>query len=110
MSRFTITLKSGSRIDPDATIGFDRPMQTYFLQGFPKPFKDWDDFEIWLGLDVEACRTLEILIDAARSRGYEIDGLTDEMRSFMENEAAMPFEGNALVEAMLRIGQTQVLE
>lgn len=109
MSRFTVTLKSGSRIDPDATIGFDRPMQTYFLQGFPKPFKDWDDFEIWLGLDVEACRTLEILIDAARLRGYEIEGLTDEMRLVMENEAATSFKSNDILLAMLSTGQTQVL-
>lgn len=110
MSRFFITLTSGSRSDPAAVIGYDRPMRTYFLQGFPKPQLDWDDFEIWLGLDIEACRTLEILVDAARLRGFEIVGLTDEMRLQMEMEAATPVEENDWVSAMLQhMGDTRVL-
>lgn len=37
MSRYTITVtKTASRhSDPDAVIGYDRPLQTFFLQAFP---------------------------------------------------------------------------
>ncbi|MFB4375952.1 hypothetical protein RAC92_20515 [Agrobacterium sp. CR_3] len=37
MSRYTITLtRTATRhSDPDGTIGYDRPLQTFFLQAFP---------------------------------------------------------------------------
>ncbi|QPB22155.1 hypothetical protein [Rhizobium sp. 007] len=43
MSRYTITVaKTASRhSDPDAVIGYDRPLQTFFLQAFPD--EDGDD-------------------------------------------------------------------
>ena len=36
MSRYTITVTSSdSRFDPDAVIGYDPPLRTFFLQAFP---------------------------------------------------------------------------
>lgn len=74
MSRYTITLLKGERTDDEAVIGFDPPLRTFFLQGFDTD----DDFgspEIWLGTLLEEFPTFEGIIEAARSRGYEIRGL-----------------------------------
>ncbi|MDH0117469.1 hypothetical protein [Agrobacterium pusense] len=48
MSRYTITAtRTASRhSDPDAIIGYDRPLQTFFLQAFPDA--DGEDLELWL--------------------------------------------------------------
>lgn len=35
MSRYTITVTSEDHADPDATIGYDPPLHTFFLQAFP---------------------------------------------------------------------------
>ena len=34
MSRYTITVTGQGRSDPEAIIGYDRPLRTYFLQAF----------------------------------------------------------------------------
>lgn len=93
MSRFYVTLQQGSRTDPEAIIGYDRPMGTYFLQGFPVDKGEYEDFEIWLGLDFGACKTLDILFDAADRLGFKILDLKEEQRLAMEEEAATPYEG-----------------
>ena len=52
MSRYTITVtRTASRhADPDAIIGYDRPLQTFFLQAFPDA--EGEDLELWLGTDM----------------------------------------------------------
>ncbi|WP_199915348.1 hypothetical protein [Aminobacter sp. MSH1] len=47
MSRYIITVTSEDRADPDATIGYDPPLRTFFLQAFPD--ETGDDLELWLG-------------------------------------------------------------
>ena len=51
MSRYTITVtKTASRhTDPDAVIGYDRPLQTFFLQAFPD--EKGEDLDLWLGTE-----------------------------------------------------------
>ncbi|MBB4277879.1 hypothetical protein [Rhizobium mongolense] len=58
MSRYTITVtKAASRhSDPDAVIGYDQPLQTFFLQAFPD--EDGDDLALWLGTEFRAFETI----------------------------------------------------
>ena len=35
MSRYFITVTGEGRTDPEALIGYDPPLQTFFLQAFP---------------------------------------------------------------------------
>ena len=71
MSRYTITVtRTASRhADPDAIIGYDRPLQTFFLQAFPDA--DGEDLELWLGTDVREFETLSQLRTAAIARGFD---------------------------------------
>ena len=69
MSRYTITVTSSDgRSDPDATIGYDPPLRTFFLQAFPD--ETGDDLALWLGTSDREYETIEALQTAARSRGY----------------------------------------
>ena len=60
MSRYTITVTASHRADPDAVIGYDPPLRTFFLQAFPDESGDdlalWGESEIVVGLVGEACR------------------------------------------------------
>ncbi|WP_292326260.1 hypothetical protein [Mesorhizobium sp.] len=47
MSRYTITVTSDHRSDPNAVIGYDPPLRTLFLQAFPD--ESGDDLALWLG-------------------------------------------------------------
>lgn len=71
MSRYTITVtRTASRhADPDATIGYDRPLQTFFLQAFPDA--DGEDLELWLGREFREFETLSQLRTAAIARGFD---------------------------------------
>ncbi|TCU21273.1 hypothetical protein EV130_111130 [Rhizobium azibense] len=71
MSRYTITVTkiSSRHSDPDAVIGYDRPLQTFFLQAFPDEFGD--DLALWLGTEFRAFETLCALRAAALSKGYD---------------------------------------
>jgi len=40
MSRYTITVTSNDRSDPDAIIGYDPPLRSFFLQAFPDETDD----------------------------------------------------------------------
>lgn len=68
MSRYTITVTRAGQSDPDAVIGYDPPLETFFLQAFPN--ESGDDLALWLGTDHRAFRTLEALHQAAHARGY----------------------------------------
>lgn len=71
MSRYTITVTTSAchHIDPDATIGYDRPLQTFFLQAFPDA--EGEDLELCLGTDVREFETLSQLRTAAVARGFD---------------------------------------
>lgn len=61
MSRYTITVTGTvtgqGRSDPDAVIGYDPPLRTYFLQAFPH--EETDEPGLWLGTHDRAFETLE---------------------------------------------------
>lgn len=46
-SRYILTVTSDERSDPDAVIGYDPPLRTFFLQAFPD--ESGDDLALWLG-------------------------------------------------------------
>ncbi len=71
MSRYTITVtRTASRYsDPDAIIGYDRPLQTFFLQAFPDA--ECEDLELWLGTNFREFETLSQLRTAAIARGFD---------------------------------------
>ncbi len=35
LSRYTVEVKSATESDPEATIGYDRPLRTFFYRLFP---------------------------------------------------------------------------
>ncbi|MFA1626898.1 hypothetical protein ACDY96_30435 [Rhizobium mongolense] len=88
MSRYTVAVKSATKADPEATIGYDRPLRTFFLQAFPDP--ETDECALWLGAFLEEYPSLEAIIEAARAQGYEVHGLTREMMLAMIKEAGPP--------------------
>ncbi|WP_104668261.1 hypothetical protein [Ensifer adhaerens] len=88
MSRYTVEVKSATNADPDATIGYDRPLRTFFLQAFPDPLTD--ECALWLGAFLEEYTTLESIVETARARGYEVRGLSREMMLAMIKESGPP--------------------
>ncbi|MGR9398080.1 hypothetical protein ACU8OL_34710 (plasmid) [Rhizobium leguminosarum] len=87
MSRHAVAVKSATKADPEATIGYDRPL-SFFLQAFPDP--ETDECALWLGAFLEEYPSLEAIIEAARAQGYELHGLTREMMLAMIKEAGPP--------------------
>ncbi|MBB3165729.1 hypothetical protein FHS25_006241 [Rhizobium laguerreae] len=71
MSRYTIAVtRTASRhADPDAIIGYDRPLQTFFLQAFPDT--GGENLELWLGTDFREFETLSQLRSAAIALGFD---------------------------------------
>ncbi|BCG83530.1 hypothetical protein [Mesorhizobium sp. 113-3-3] len=81
MSRYTITVTgtvTGQvRSDPDAVIGYDPPLRTYFLQAFPH--EETDEPALWLGTRDRAFEALEDLRHAAIALGYTFMPLPTEL-------------------------------
>ena len=88
MSRYTITFTSNDRSDPDAVIGYDPPLRTFFLQAFPD--ETGDGLALWLGTSDRDYETL----DALHAAALEIDW-RGERRRF---EAPWPDELDALLD------------
>ncbi|MFA7504682.1 MAG: hypothetical protein WCZ28_08270 [Burkholderiaceae bacterium] len=89
MSRYAITISSPARTDDNATIGYDPPLRTYFLQAFFDSETDWPDLA--LGERLEQLPTLPMLLEALDREGYAItEGLTPEVVAAMAEEAARP--------------------
>ena len=87
MSRYTITVTSDGRSDPDAVIGFDPPLRTYFLQAFHHEVTD--DPALWLGACDHAFEMLDDLHDAAVARGYDFKPMpADVAAKLIEDKAA----------------------
>ncbi|WP_068814256.1 hypothetical protein [Xanthomonas translucens] len=97
MSRHTITvctLVNEHRLDPAGTIGYDRMLRTYFVQGFPGPDGE-TDHELWMGCWLEEFPTLVSLYEGAAAEGYVIKGVSEEMAAAMAKEASIPAEPSA---------------
>ncbi|MER9794856.1 hypothetical protein [Mesorhizobium sp. M0213] len=90
MSRYTITVTGTvtgqGRSDPDAVIGYDPPLRTYFLQAFPH--EETDEPALWLGTRDRAFETLEDLRHAAISHGYDLVPLPPELAAKLVDDKA----------------------
>jgi hypothetical protein len=69
MSRYTITVTGQGRSDPEAIIGYDPPLRTFFLQAFPHEVTD--DPALWLGTYDQEFLSLAALHAAALVEGYD---------------------------------------
>ena len=87
MSRFIIELHYDGQIDSSAAIGYDRPLRSFFLQGFINSEEDNSRPELWLGAFLEEYPTLEALSDEVKSRGYVFRNLTSSAIVTMLAEA-----------------------
>ncbi|OHV80312.1 hypothetical protein [Ensifer sp. LCM 4579] len=88
MSRHPITVTKGEKSDPDAVIGYDPPLRTFFLQAFLD--QETDACELWLGAFLEEYPTLESIVTAARAEGYELSGLERDTILSLIKEASTP--------------------
>lgn len=83
MSRYTITVTGTvtgrGRSDPEAIIGYDPPLRTYFLQAFPHEVTD--EPALWLGTRDHAFEALDELHHAAVAHGYDFMPLPPEVAS-----------------------------
>ncbi|RWE28120.1 MAG: hypothetical protein EOS78_32605 [Mesorhizobium sp.] len=90
MSRYTITVTGTvtgqGRSDPDAVIGYDPPLRTYFLQAFPH--EETDEPGLWLGTHNRAFETLEDLRHAAISHGYDFMSLSPKLAAKLVDDKA----------------------
>lgn len=90
MSRYTITVTGTvtgqGRSDPDAVIGYDPPLRTYFLQAFPH--EETDEPGLWLGTHDRAFETLEDLHRAAISHGYDFMPLSPRLAAKLADDKA----------------------
>ncbi|ESY90858.1 hypothetical protein [Mesorhizobium sp. LNHC209A00] len=90
MSRYTITVTgtvTGQvRSDPDAVIGYDPPLWTYFLQAFPH--EETDEPSLWLGTRDRAFETLEDLHRAAIAHGYDFTPLSPKLAAKLVDDKA----------------------
>ena len=86
MSRYTITVTSQDRSDPDAVIGFDPPLRTFFLQAFPD--ETGDDLALWLGTCDREFETLDTLHAVARTKGYDFIPLPQDVAMQLADDRA----------------------
>ncbi|MER8383812.1 hypothetical protein [Mesorhizobium sp. M0195] len=90
MSRYTITV-TGTVIgkghsDPDAVIGYDLPLRTYFLQAFPH--EETDEPRLWLGTRDRAFEALDDLRHAAIAHGYDFMPLSPKLAAKLVGDKA----------------------
>ncbi len=88
MSRYPVTVSSAEAADTDATVGYDPPLRTYFLQAFEDPQTDYP--RLWLGTRLEEYPDLANLVAAIGAKGFALDGLTDDIATQMALEADSP--------------------
>ncbi|CCV16340.1 hypothetical protein [Mesorhizobium sp. STM 4661] len=87
MSRYTITVTGQSRSDPEAIIGYDPPLRTYFLQAFPHV--ETDEPALWLGTHDRAFETLGYLRHAAIAHGYDFMPLPTDIAAKLVDDKAI---------------------
>lgn len=88
MSRHPVTVRSATRTDDNAVIGYDPPMRTYFLQAFED--EERDEPGLWLGIRFDEYSSLGALIAAAERQGYALENLAERDIADMAHEAAQP--------------------
>ncbi|RWI37030.1 MAG: hypothetical protein EOR30_25985 [Mesorhizobium sp.] len=97
MSRYTITVTGQGRSDPEAIIGYDPPLRTFFLQAFPHDVTD--DAALWLGTHDHAFERLEDLHQAGLARGFDFMPLSAEISSkLVEDKVAAGAAARGLAE------------
>lgn len=77
MSRYIIAVAGRDRSDPEAVIGYDRALQTSFLQAFPDA--EGEDLALWLGTEYRSLETLIALRMATMADGYDFMPLPTEL-------------------------------
>ena len=91
MSRYTITVTGAVagqvRSDPDAVIGYDPPLRTYFLQAFTH--EETDEPALWLGTRDHAFEALEDLRHAAISHGCDFMPLSPKLAAKLVDDKAV---------------------
>ena len=87
MSRYTITVTGQGRSDPEAIIGFDPPLRTFFLQAFPHEVTD--DPALWLGTYDHEFETLGGLHSAALAEGYDFIPLPADVAEQLTADKAL---------------------
>ena len=86
MSRYTITVISDGCSDPDAVIGYDPPLRTFFVQAFPD--ESGDDLALWLGTSDGEYETIDALHVATRSRGFDFMPLPEDVAAWLADDFA----------------------
>ena len=92
MSRYKVEVRTKTAADVQATIGYDRPLRTFFLTAFVEQV--FDVPELWLGAFLEEYPSLEGIVSTARLRAYEIHGLRNSDMIAMMAEAGKPTPPN----------------
>ncbi|NNU62977.1 hypothetical protein [Ochrobactrum soli] len=87
MSRYRILVSKDDETDEQGAIGYDRPLRSFFFQGFVNEDPDDDRPEIWLGSILEEYPTLESLLSEVKRRGYKIQALEHSAIIEMMREA-----------------------
>lgn len=103
MSRYTITVTSDDHTDADATIGYDAPLRTFFLQAFPH--ESGNDLALWLGTSDREFETIDALHMAAFSRGYSFMPLPEDVALLLADDFAAeagPLPHDGPLAALLR--------
>lgn len=90
MSRYTITVAGEGRSDPDAIIGYDPPLRTYFVHAFPHEVTD--DPALGLGAYDQEFDTLAALHAAALAEGYDFMPLPDDVAAKLAEDKAVDDE------------------
>jgi hypothetical protein len=90
MSRYTITVTSDGRSDPEAVIGYDPPLRTFFLQAFAD--ESGDNLALWLGTSDREFETVDALHAAARSRGFDFMPLPEDVAAQLADDFAKDVE------------------
>ena len=90
MSRYTITVTfiatGDHRSDPEAVIGYDPPLRTFFVQAFPD--ESGDDLALWLGTSDREYEALDVLYAAALAKGFDFMPLPVEIASLLAADFA----------------------
>lgn len=86
MSRYTITVSGHGRSDPEAIIGYDPPLRTFFLQAFPH--KVTDDPALWLGTYDQEFQSLAALHAAALADRYDFIPLPEDVAAELTHDLA----------------------
>ncbi|WFU50209.1 hypothetical protein [Sinorhizobium terangae] len=88
MTRYTITVinLSDHNTNPEAVIGYDRRLQTFFLQAFPDA--EGEDLALWIGTQYCAFETLTSLRSAAITQSYDFMPLSPQVLCGLVNDRA----------------------